>query len=190
MVGADVQSRPGVVVEPGDDLGVGSGAQAVVGEVGLPGLVGLFGLEADVGGLRPLLGLGGDESGAFEDAVDARARERDAVVMVQVPGDGLGAGVGALGGEVSAQGDYECCGGGVGGLGARFGASAAGLVGGLAVGAVLGHEAADPALGDAVGAGGVGLGGAGEHGGDDEAAFRHGPAWLGCWWWSRVMPMS
>lgn len=112
----------------------------------MPGLVGLFGLEADVGGLRPFLGLGGDESGAFEDAVDGRARERDAVVVVQVPGDGLGAGVGAVGGEVAAQGEDQFGGVCGGGLGAGVRASAAGVVGGVAVEAVFGHEAADPAL--------------------------------------------
>ena len=43
-VGADVQGVAGVVIEPGDDLDIGAGAavgagEAVVGEVGLPGLV-------------------------------------------------------------------------------------------------------------------------------------------------------
>jgi hypothetical protein len=47
-VGPDVQGVAGVVVEPGDDLGLGAGGEAVVGEVGLPGLVGVVGLEADV----------------------------------------------------------------------------------------------------------------------------------------------
>jgi hypothetical protein len=47
-----VQGYPGVVVEPGDDLDVGAGpavgvGEPVVGEVGLPGLVGLLGLEAE-----------------------------------------------------------------------------------------------------------------------------------------------
>lgn len=50
------------------------------------------------------------------------------------------------------------------------------MEGGFAFGGVLGHEAADPALGDAVGAGGLGLSLACEHGGDDKAAGGHGPA--------------
>ena len=49
-VGGDVQGVAGVVVEPGEDLdtSVPSG-EPVVGEVGLPGLVRLVGLEPDVG---------------------------------------------------------------------------------------------------------------------------------------------
>ena len=40
-VSADVEEIAGAVIEPGDDLGVGALAQGPVGEVGLPGLVGL-----------------------------------------------------------------------------------------------------------------------------------------------------
>jgi hypothetical protein len=40
LVDADVQGHSGVVIEPGDDLGVDAGGEAVVGEVGLPALVG------------------------------------------------------------------------------------------------------------------------------------------------------
>jgi hypothetical protein len=58
-VGGDVQGVAGVVVEPGDDLGVGArsavgSGEPVVGEVGLPGLVGLLGFEPDVGRLGSL----------------------------------------------------------------------------------------------------------------------------------------
>jgi hypothetical protein len=75
-VGGYGQGVAGVVVEPGQDLGVGAGSalwagEPVVGEVGLPALVGLVGLEADVGGLRLLLRFGDDQSGGD-----------------QVPGDG------------------------------------------------------------------------------------------------------
>ena len=69
-VGGDRQGVAGVVVEPGQDLDVGAVGEAVVGEVGLPGLVGLFGLEADVGRLRLLLRFGGDETVAADDPVD------------------------------------------------------------------------------------------------------------------------
>ena len=43
LVGGDRQGVAGVVVEPGEDLDVGAVGEAVVGEVGLPGFVGLFG---------------------------------------------------------------------------------------------------------------------------------------------------
>ena len=58
-VGGDRQGVAGVVVEPGEDFGVGAVGEAVVGEVGLPGLVGLFSLEADVGRTGSFLGLVG-----------------------------------------------------------------------------------------------------------------------------------
>ena len=57
LVGGDRQGVAGVVVEPGEDLDVDAGGEAVVGEVGLPGLVGLVGFEADVGRAGPLLRL-------------------------------------------------------------------------------------------------------------------------------------
>ena len=54
-VGGDRERVAGVVVEPGQDLGVGAVGEPPVGEVGLPAFVGLFGGEADVGGLGPFL---------------------------------------------------------------------------------------------------------------------------------------
>ena len=76
-VGGDGQGVAGVVVEPGEDLGVGAVGESVVGEVGLPGLVGLFGLEPDVAGSGLLGGFGGDEPGPADDPVDrALARGR------------------------------------------------------------------------------------------------------------------
>ena len=69
-VGGDRQGVAGVIVEPGQDLDVGAVGEAVVGEVGLPGLVRLVGFEADVGGAGPLLGLRGDQPGAVQGAVD------------------------------------------------------------------------------------------------------------------------
>ena len=61
-----VQGVAGAVVEPTDDLHVGAGSavgagESVVGEVGLPGLVGQGCLEPDVKRLRSLLRLGGDQ---------------------------------------------------------------------------------------------------------------------------------
>ena len=54
--GGQVQGGAGVVVEPGEDLGVGGVGDPVVGEVGLPGLVGKGCLEADLGRAGPFLG--------------------------------------------------------------------------------------------------------------------------------------
>ena len=58
QVGGDGQGVAGVIVEPGQDLDVGDVGEAVVGEVGLPHLVGLLGFEADVGRPGPLLPVG------------------------------------------------------------------------------------------------------------------------------------
>ena len=88
----------GVVVEPGEDLDVGAVGEAVVGEVGLPALVGLLGFEADVGGLAFLLRLGVTRPAARRRWIVAR----DTVMLVccEVPGDRVGAGVEALRGEL------------------------------------------------------------------------------------------
>ena len=48
-VGGDRQGLAGVVIQPGEDLGAGPVGEPIVGEVGLPALVGLVGLEANVG---------------------------------------------------------------------------------------------------------------------------------------------
>jgi hypothetical protein len=92
-VRGDVQCQPGVIVEPGEDLGVGAGGQPVVGEVRLPGLVRLLGGEAQVGGLGPFGRLGDDRAGAGEDPVDRGPRQRELVPVGQVPADGVRAGV-------------------------------------------------------------------------------------------------
>ena len=65
----------------------------VVGEVGLPGLVGLFGFEADVGAFRALGRVRGYLPGAGQDPVDRGPGQRDLVVVVQVPADRVRAGV-------------------------------------------------------------------------------------------------
>jgi hypothetical protein len=51
----------------------------------------------------PLLGLGGDHPGIEEPAPDRRVRHGDPVGALEVPGDGLAAGVEALIDEVCAQ---------------------------------------------------------------------------------------
>lgn len=70
LVGGAGQQVAGVVVEPVEDLDVGAVRQAPVGEVGLPGLVGLGGFEADVGGSGAFSRFGRDEPGAGQRAVD------------------------------------------------------------------------------------------------------------------------
>jgi hypothetical protein len=102
-----MQRHPGVVVEPGDDLHVGAGAsvgvgESVVGEVGLPGLVGLLGFEADVGGLGSLGGVRAHLSGADQDPIDRGPGQRDLVAMLEVPVDGVRAGIEAGLGELLA----------------------------------------------------------------------------------------
>ena len=123
VVGGDRQGVAGVVVEPGEDFDVGAIGEAVVGEVGLPGFVGLLGGEADVGGLRFLLGFGDDEAGAADDPVDRRSRHGELVVVLKVPGDRVGAGIEALGGELSAEFDDEVDRCGRCGVGAGVGSS-------------------------------------------------------------------
>lgn len=117
LVGGDRQRVAGVVVEPGEDLDVGAIGEAVVGEVGLPGFIGLIGLEPDVGRARLLLWFGHDQLCAANDAVDRGSRHGDAMVVLQVPCDGVGAGVQAGSGELPAKREDELddrCGCGVG----------------------------------------------------------------------------
>jgi hypothetical protein len=96
-----------VVVEPGEDFDVGAVGEAVVGEVALPGLIGLLGGEADVGGLRLLLRLRCHETSATDDPIDRGSRDGDVVVVFEVPGDGVGAGIEALRRESSSEFDDQ-----------------------------------------------------------------------------------
>jgi len=107
-VGVDVEGVAGAVVEPSDDLDLRAGSavgvgEPVVGEVGLPGLVRHRGFEADVGGLRSLLRLGDHEPGRGQVTADARSRYSVSVVVLEMPGDGLGAGVQTTVGEFLAD---------------------------------------------------------------------------------------
>ena len=97
------------------------------------------------------------------------------VVVVQVPGDGVGAGVQAGVGQLLAephdQVDHLRSQGGRGGLGA----SGPGFERGLALGLVAGLELVDPGAVHAVAGGDLGGGlVVDEQGGDDQAGFRHG----------------
>jgi len=108
----DVQGVAGVVVEPGDDLHVCAGCavgvgEAVVGDVGLPGFVGLVSFEPDVGGLGPFGRVGDDRAVAPEDPVDRGPRHSGLVAMLEVPVDGVRAGVQARFVELLTQPQHE-----------------------------------------------------------------------------------
>ena len=122
VVGGDTQGVAGVVVEPGQDLGVCSRSaigpgEPVVGEVGLPALVRLFGGEADVGGPRSLLRLRGHQPGGREATCDRGPRDGHPVVMLQVPADGLRARIQPSCGQLLPQFDDQVDGFGRGRIG-------------------------------------------------------------------------
>jgi hypothetical protein len=62
-------------------------------EVGLPQLVRLLGLEADIAGLGALLRLRAYQPGRPQLPPDGAAGDRDAVLTLQVPGNGVSASV-------------------------------------------------------------------------------------------------
>jgi hypothetical protein len=149
-VGGDRQGVAGVVIEPGQDLDVGAGGQAVVGEVGLPHLIGLLRLKADVGRPGPLAGGRGDQALAAQGAVDRRPRHPKLVVVFEVPADRVRAGVQSLTAEPLAELDDQLDRGiGDGGRG-RLGSSGARLERGVALSPVAGHELIHPRAGHPV----------------------------------------
>lgn len=175
----DVQGVAGVVVEPGQDLGVGALAghrvgQRVVGEVGLPAFVGQVGLEADVGRAGSLLRGRGDHPGAGQVAGDGGRRDRDGVVVGQVPADGVWSGVQPLGGQVLAQTHDQVDRGRVGPVRARAGPARAWLERRLTLGPVAGQELEQPRPGDPVGGGHLRHRAALHNdSGDDQTRLRH-----------------
>jgi hypothetical protein len=102
-VGRDRQGVAGVVIEPGQDFGVGTGGEAVVGDVGLPHFVGLVGLEAGVGRAGPLGRCRHDHPSAAQHPVDRCFGHGEAMVVVEMPGDGVSAGIQPLGGELGSE---------------------------------------------------------------------------------------
>ena len=92
-----------MVVEPGDDLGVGTCGEAPVAEVRLPHLVGQIGSEPDIGRLRAFLRVGLHETQINKAAPDRGGRHGDLVALLEVPGNGVRAGIEALGGQLRAQ---------------------------------------------------------------------------------------
>jgi hypothetical protein len=106
-VGGDRQGVAGVVVEPAQDLHILAGptvgtGELVVGEVGLPRLVGLLGDEPDVGGAGAFARVRSDQAVGGEVPGHGGARDRDVMVVLQVPADCVGPGVEALRGELLA----------------------------------------------------------------------------------------
>ena len=97
--------QAGVVVDDVEDLDVGVVGQLAVGDVGLPALVGLGGLESSPRGAGSFLGLCGDESAAAQDPPNSRHGRSfgDGRIGVQMGGDGFGAGVEPLSVEGLAQ---------------------------------------------------------------------------------------
>ncbi len=96
-----------MVIDPRQDLDVDAIGEAVVGEVGLPGFVGLLGLETDVRRLRFLLRFRADQVGAPDDAVDRRSGQLDLVVVFEVPDDRVGAGIQTGSSELLAESDHD-----------------------------------------------------------------------------------
>ena len=173
-VGGDGQGVAGVVVEPGEDLDVGAISEAVMGEVGLPGFVGLFGFEADVGRLRFLLRFRGDQVGAPDDPVDRRSGQLDLVVVFEVPGDRVGASIETGSNELLAEPDHDLddiigC-----GVGSCSRSARSWLERSLALDPVTGDETADPRLRNVVVACDLGLWATlDDDGGDDQSGFGH-----------------
>ena len=59
-----------MVIKPVDDLHTGAVGELPVGEVRLPALVGLVGLESPIGAFGPLLRFRGDQPGGDENTAD------------------------------------------------------------------------------------------------------------------------
>jgi hypothetical protein len=73
-VGAAGEQVAGVVIKPVDDLHAGTVGELPVGEVRLPALVGLVGLESPIGAFGPLLGFRRDQPGGDENTADGGER--------------------------------------------------------------------------------------------------------------------
>ena len=120
-----------------------------MGDVGLPALVGLVGLEAFPAGAGAFVGLWGDEAAAVQDAPDGGDARNvvDVGVAVQVFGDGGCAGVVAGFGQGFAEPDDRFFDVGVDGVGVGVGPSGAGFEGGCSVGFVAFNQLVDPVAG-------------------------------------------
>ncbi len=99
-------------------VGVG---ETVVGEVGLPALVGHSGLESDVGGLRPLLRLRDHQPESRQVAADRGHGHGDLMMVLQVPRDGVWPGIKASIDQFLAEPDDQFDGGIADGARSGFG---------------------------------------------------------------------
>jgi hypothetical protein len=180
VVAGAVQQVAGVVIEEVQDLGVGSVGQGPVGEVGLPGLVGLVRFEAPQRGAGALVGFRGDGSGLAQDSMNGARGRRPAPFQFKMAGDGFRACVKALGGEALPQGKYAVPDGRAGRLWAAAWAPGPGREARFAGVGVAAKEFVHPLPADAVAAGGFGFGhSALKDGQDDDLVLRHGPAHQG-----------
>lgn len=76
-----------MVVDDAEDLGLGAVGELPVRGLQLPPVVGLAGLEPDIGAAWPLARLRGDKPAAGQDPPDRRGGWRAAVPLGQVEGD-------------------------------------------------------------------------------------------------------
>lgn len=129
-----------MVIEPGEDFDVGSAGESMVCEIGLPGFVWLFCLESDVGGAGFLSGLVIDKFRGAEVPVDCGGGDPDFVVVFEVPGDRVAAGVVAVVGQFVAEANDEADRVGLGAVRAGVGATGPGFERGVAFCAVAGDE--------------------------------------------------
>lgn len=143
-VGGDRQGVAGVVVEPGQDLHVAAVGEVPVGHVGLPAFVGLLGREPHEGGLGSFLRGRGHPTGPAQGPVDRRGRHRQAVVVLEVPGDRGRPRVQALAGQLITQGDDRLDRGRRHGPRRGAGAAGAGLERVVALSSPAGHQSGHP----------------------------------------------
>jgi hypothetical protein len=170
------QRVPGMVIQPGQDLGIGPAGERVVGEVGLPALVRLLSGEPDAGRLRPLARLRGDQPSPHQVPADRSRRHGELMVVTQVPADRVRPGIQALPGQLLAQGNDQIGGGVADRIGRGLRPPRPWLERRLALHPVAGDQPGHPALGHAIGAGRFALATAlGEDSGDDKACLRHPP---------------
>jgi hypothetical protein len=173
-MGGDRERVAGVVIKPVEDLHMSAISEPPVGEVGLPALIGLLGGDPDIRRLGPLLRGGGDQPGRGQVAVDCRYRHNQAVVVLQVPGDGVRAVVESFARQLLLQPDdqIDCrlC----QPRGAAVWPAGAGLERGLALGPIALDQPRDPTLRDPVFTGHLRLATTLDNdSGDHETSLRH-----------------
>jgi hypothetical protein len=104
LVGGRGDQETGVVVEPEQDLRVLTVVQRPVSEVGLPTLIGQVSFEPQPGAFGAFAWLWSDAAGAGQDPPDGGHPGWRVHLVGQEGGDGVRAGVSAVGGQFGAQG--------------------------------------------------------------------------------------